>query len=335
MKVMTIGLLMALLLGGCAPHALQGLPVPMKETPKPVKKEKARPVEAATDADRALAKEWRELEQRWGKDPAAREILNHTRAPWNMVTVTRLAGETPGSPKDMAWARGYLSGQVKQLRLLKDWPEAREYKIALAVRVIEGDVIDDAALWAPASEIMIGYPVRELGPVADEAVCRMLWDAKALHLLYRVTDSQIVCPAKNRDEPVWKDDCVELFVLGDKALASGKPVFWEFNLSPDGVVYDARNTKEPDQWGGEMDVKSDFPGLRVYTRRRPGGYAVQVSLPWGSMPGLKQPVGRGMQLWMLAGWAQKSEGEPTEYYGHAPALGWFHNIWAYSKFTLD
>ncbi len=283
--------------------------------------------------DKAMAERWRELAKETADLPAAREVLNHSRPPENMVNVARLAGEAPATRDQLAWARNYISGQIEQLSQAKDWPEAKAYTIQKAGRVVTGNVIDDAPLWASAQIIAINYPARESKTAPVGAVCQMLWDAEALHVLYKVPDKQIISPYTKRDELLSDSDCVELFILADYK----KPEYWEFNYSPNGVVYDTLNTKYPDQWSADRIMVGDAKSMRVYTKLTGEGYCVQVSIPWAEVPQLKLPVGPGTQVWMLAGWVDKNmdinAGVPI-YYSHTPVLAWFHNIWGYSRFTL-
>ncbi len=324
----------AMLLGGCAPVGMM-MPITPKQTPgKPVKE---RRLEAATDADKALAAEWRVLAEKWKDAPAAREVILYVRQPWNALSVARLAGEAPGTPQDMGSARALLNRQVRQLQQLKDWPAERAYVIQKAARVIEGDVIENKALWAGAEKIAIDYLVQrgERTPMGNErAACRFLWDEKALHVLFEVVDGEVIAPYKLRDEAVWRGDCVELFVGGNFAPKSGRPAYWELNVSPDGVIYDGLNLKNLDDFGCDVDEKKNATEMRVYTRRSDVGYAVQISLPWGSVPGFEGAAGRGKAVWMLAGWVEKKDGKGAEYYSHTPVLMWFHNVWGYSRFEL-
>jgi hypothetical protein len=336
-----VALLVGAMAWGCAREAAREQVIdagavvePVAAAPKMVMRESV--TESATGSDKALAQEWRDLAKAYGNMTAARELMNHSRERGNQVNVSRLAGEVPATPGEMSWARRYVQEQVGQLSQLSDWPAAKSYTIKKARGAITGDVMDDEALWAPAERIVINIPVREHLPISGGAVCRMLWDEGALHVLYEVKDSEINSAARTHDDPVWKGDCVELFVLGD--FATGK--YWELNINPEGVVYDAMNTKHMNGWGGVIDTKANATAMRVYTKRTGAGYRVQMSLPWGLAPGFEAGgrAQKGRVVWMLAGWVNSTkEGKElrTIYYSHAPVLGWFHNIWGYTRFELE
>jgi hypothetical protein len=61
-------------------------------------------------------------------------------------------------------------------------------------------------------------------------------------------------------------------------------------------------------------------------------------MPWPELPGFQQGAGAGDTLWTMIGWADKAAlgapGNPA-YFSHTPVLAWFHNIWGYSRLTLE
>lgn len=93
-----------------------------------------------------------------------------------------------------------------------------------------------------------------------------LWrDEAALFALFACEDDGIVATYSDRDDPVWKEDAVEIF------LAPGDPSeYFEIESSPRGTIFDAR-VVSPDGARETMRVDSawDCEGLLAAIRIEP------------------------------------------------------------------
>src|SRR5262249_3512989 len=54
------------------------------------------------------------------------------------------------------------------------------------------------------------------GPVDGEATAKLLWDDKNLYVLVTVADKDVASQYTKHDDPIWKEDAVELFIDADK-----------------------------------------------------------------------------------------------------------------------
>lgn len=124
----------------------------------------------------------------------------------------------------------------------------------------------------------------ESGGVPLQAtVVRLAWDEEALHVRFDCEDRDAWGTFQNRDEPLWQEEVVEVF------LAPGEedPVdYAEFEVSPLGVVFDAR-IHNPTSLRKDMtaDVSWNCPGLRWAAGRgveREDWWA-ELAIPWLSI----------------------------------------------------
>jgi hypothetical protein len=245
--------------------------------------------------------------------------------------------------KQVGWSRTYIKDGIAGILKSRTWPEPPAYGICRARGALTIDGKGDEPDWAGAKPVPIRFPYAQTNVIErPAATCRLLWDEKNLYLLFDVPDTNIVNLCTKRDEPISQGDCVEIFLLPSKRFGQ----YWEFNFSPSGVVYDSLIAKYTDRWGG-YDRVAENAALAIATTvdgslNRDGDqdrmYTVEVALPWAELPGFRHGAEPGDTLWTMIGWADKASpaarGNPA-YFSHTPVLAWFHNIWGYSRLTLE
>lgn len=103
---------------------------------------------------------------------------------------------------------------------------------------------------------------------------RACWTADALHIRFECEDDHVVATMERRDDPIYLEDVVEVFV--DKSGTGA--VYYEFEVSPRNVVFDALihyngGDKEVDvAWdakGIHTQVSDGAVGWRTYDLRIP------------------------------------------------------------------
>ena len=85
--------------------------------------------------------------------------------------------------------------------------------------------------WAAANVLKVDNFRPEGSDARPETVCRVLYDASGLYLRYSVKDRWVKCVAKNYQDSVCEDSCVEFFV----EPAGGKG-YLNFELNACGVM---------------------------------------------------------------------------------------------------
>lgn len=133
-------------------------------------------------------------------------------------------------------------------------------------------------------------------PAEQPTRVRVAWDDTALHVRFECADRHAWGTLGRRDDPLWKEEAVEVFLAPGEA----DPVdYLEFEVSPRGVLFDAR-IHNPTSLRADLraDVAWDCPGLRWKAgsgAARQDWWAV-LSLPWhgllDSLEGPPPPVWR-------------------------------------------
>jgi hypothetical protein len=99
--------------------------------------------------------------------------------------------------------------------------------------VIDGRLQETA--WQTASAATL-VRAESGAPSGQPTVVRLLWDAHYLYVSFRSEDRDIRATMTRRDDPVWQEEVVEIFLSPNQDIHE----YFEFNVSPKNVVFDAR-----------------------------------------------------------------------------------------------
>ncbi|MCX7804422.1 MAG: carbohydrate-binding family 9-like protein, partial [Planctomycetota bacterium] len=181
------------------------------------------------------------------------------------ATVAAAAASAPAAPPDLTC--GAPGAQAAA-------PSYRCRRTARPV-VIDGDIADAAwkdAVWvdlAPAEP-----PSPDWKGLRTRAAA--LFDDRFIYVAWECEDGEIISTLKKRDDPIWSEDCVEFFL----SQMPGDGVYFEFEVNPDGVLFDALIVR--DAGGGRHAVLSwNPPKAAAAAGRTAGGYTVELAVPLG------------------------------------------------------
>ena len=124
---------------------------------------------------------------------------------------------------------------------------------------------------------------------------RACWSETHLYVGFSCQDSRIVSTYTKRDEPLYEQDVVEVFL----SLPGDLRRYFEFEFSPRNVIFDARVFNPGRASGEKMEVDTgwDCQGLQSAVRvngdledgsRRDQGWAVEVAIPFAGL-GIEAP----------------------------------------------
>jgi len=118
-----------------------------------------------------------------------------------------------------------------------------------------------------------------------KAIAKLTWDDQFLYAFVSITDSDVVSEYKKHDDPLWKQDCVELFIDAD----GNRRGYVELQVGPNNVTFDSWFATTRAQPG---DVSWDS-GMQTAVKLRgttePGdtdqGWDVEIAIPWQAVRG--------------------------------------------------
>ena len=135
------------------------------------------------------------------------------------------------------------------------------------------EVVDNESPWWDAHRI-------RWGPALYETEFRALWSDAGLYVRFEATDSNPWFTLTRRDDPIWDEEVVEIFLDLDRSGAN----YAEVEISPANVVTDVRMIQtSPDK---QSDVAWNLEGLESHVRvnkYRDGttaGWTAVAFLPW-------------------------------------------------------
>jgi len=151
-------------------------------------------------------------------------------------------------------------------------PAAPGYEVARASASTSVLLAADEKAWAGAATIA-------WGPSPYATRFRALWSDDGLYLRYDVDDPSPWHTMTRRDEHLWEEEVVEIFLDADRSGHN----YYELEISPANVVCDLRMI-DASPWKGEYDWNLEGLETRAQPAKdasgRASGWTATAFLPW-------------------------------------------------------
>jgi hypothetical protein len=201
----------------------------------------------------------------------------------------------------------------------------------------------DDTLWKQAETATLQQHLSG-GPTTQATTMRLLYNDRILYVAFHAEDTYIKATRVNRDDSIWKDDCLELFI----SPAGTRHQYYEINCNPLNTVFDAclLNSRTrygdtgPIKWLSAFNVKDlvlmayvegekNKQGAGKYWRTE---YAIPLSEMWGAT---NIPPKKG-DMWLMnafrtdspaegkfegSAWSPIAISAPHDSYHHAARFG--------------
>ncbi len=119
---------------------------------------------------------------------------------------------------------------------------------------------------------------------------QLAWDERGLEVIFTCEDEDAWGSFERRDDPIWQEEAVEIFLA---AGAADPTTYFEVELSPNGVLFDAR-VENPHSRRDTMRVAVDWDWHDIEAHAGPAGasdrqdWRARFFLPWQGL-GLAAP----------------------------------------------
>lgn len=297
-----------------------------------------------TEEQKSLAREIDENIKKAQGTPG-QEAANSMHSSWLARFHAILKGDIPAKDKkELATATAKLRQHNELIAKGLNWPRPPHIKIPRAEKApqIDGKLDDQA--WKDAAAFTGLYLFNEKEKLTEPATTwKVMWDEEYLYFAFDCEDSDIVSPEVPRDDHVYFNDCVEIFI--QPLPRTG--MYWEIVISPTGMIFDALQNKKPHQRGKVARKDADVEGMKIgrTVRGTPNdssdidrGYTIEVAVPFDQLPeySLASPaVGHTMTLLLVR---LDRTGDPKKWnfrtYSFIPLLSWGHNVWNHASAEL-
>ncbi len=235
------------------------------------------------------------------------------------------------------------NGDPLRVRMPKeDWGDGRANGDPLRVRMPKADWGDGCANGDPLRNAMpqadwSGVPSVRLrdtvtgGTVREMTSVQACWNEQGLLVRFACEDSYILSDFTRRDEPLYEQDVVELFIDEE---GDGRQ-YMELEVSPRGIVFDARisNDGSGKPQGIQADTGWDADGLAVKVETpAAGSRAYELFLPAAEF---RSPLRKGLKWRVNAYRIDHAPGRDPELQAWSPTgKPWFHVPERFGQFVL-
>jgi Carbohydrate family 9 binding domain-like len=163
-------------------------------------------------------------------------------------------------------------------------PPGTAYVPRAAVPITIDGVASEAA-WATAATSPELITSEGSPDPVGKAIAKLTWDDQFLYAFITVTDSDVVSSYKQHDDPLWKADCVELFIDAD----GNRRGYVELQVNPNNATFDSwfqatRAQPGDPTWDSGMQTKVVLRGTT-----EPGdtdqGWDAEIAIPWQAVRG--------------------------------------------------
>lgn len=139
-----------------------------------------------------------------------------------------------------ARARPLAAALLCALAACRDPAAPQLYAVHRARGPIKADGRLDEPAWRDAGWTYDFVRSLDARPTLQRTRAKLLYDDERLYVGFEVTDDYLVTPFRKDDEPLYTSEVVEIFLQPGEA--SGAPMYYEVELSPNDLVFDASFT---------------------------------------------------------------------------------------------
>jgi hypothetical protein len=219
-------------------------------------------------------------------------------------------------------------------------PPAKRYLARKAPKPIKVDGKLDDAAWKDAPSTGAFVNTLTGAPIEPKTEAKILWDKDNLYLAFENADTDVWSTLTKRDDKLWQQEAVEIFIDADK---NGKS-YVELQVAPNGNIFDTYlpeyrkyendldPKRKPYDWNSKIKAAVKVDGTLGKRDDQDKGWVVEVAIPLADVNGLategvKVPPQVG-DVWRLNMFRLDApEGKPQVAMGWSPPLvGDFHAL---------
>ncbi|MDQ3370665.1 MAG: carbohydrate-binding family 9-like protein, partial [Myxococcota bacterium] len=119
-----------------------------------------------------------------------------------------------------------------------------------------------------------------------KATAKLVWDDHYLYVFATITDTDVFSPYKQQDDPLWKADCIEIFIDAD----GNRRGYVELQVNPNNATFDSwfagpRGPAGDEAWDSGMLSAVTMRGTPDVAGDADQGWDVELAIPWAAVKG--------------------------------------------------
>ncbi len=162
------------------------------------------------------------------------------------------------------------------------------------LRTVEGIRVDgrlDEAVWSATPGITLQFPWGDVTQAKQKTIVRLLWDDDNLYVGYDCQDAEITATLDTRDDPTYKDDCVEIFISPDERRIG---LYYGLEMNCRSILYDYFKISS-----GPLIKKFDMRQVKLATDLRgtlnvagdeDEGWSLEVAIPFENFSDMARDI---------------------------------------------
>ena len=152
---------------------------------------------------------------------------------------------------------------------------------SIAIDGIAGDPGWSNAAISPEFATAEGCPE----PVG-KATAKMTWDEQKLYVFVQITDSDVYSEYKHHDDPLWKQDAIEIFIDAD----GNRRGYIELQVNPNNATFDSwfagpRTQAGDEKWDSGMETAVKVRGTADQAGDTDQGWDAEITIPLAAVKG--------------------------------------------------
>jgi len=148
------------------------------------------------------------------------------------------------------------------------------------------DGVADEPAWRTAAATQELAPAEGSAEPSGKASAKLLWDDANLYVFASIPDPDIYSEYKSQDDPLWKADCVEVFIDAD----GNRRGYVELQVSPNNVTFDSwfagpRAARGDEEWDSGMRTAVKVNGTGDVKGDADRSWDVEIAIPLAAVKG--------------------------------------------------
>ena len=134
------------------------------------------------------------------------------------------------------------------------------------------------------------------GKMLPETSFRIMWDDENLYVGYDAPDDHLHCTHTKRDEPIYEQDAVEVFLDPD---GDGKN-YYEFQVCPAGTIFDSflpAYRKNQNEWNATLQAKVVIDGTLNNKDDVDAGFTAEFAIPFKDLTNAPSTPPKAGEKW--------------------------------------
>jgi hypothetical protein len=236
---------------------------------------------------------------KWKANQIIQDVQDITLRPdWHSASATLFVGlveqhgrqlgdRMPVSAADAAVVKDRaIIARTFKVDLSKAPPPPGTVHVPRASSPITVDGVANEPAWSSAA-ISTEFATADGSPEpVGKSVARMTWDEQNLYVFVTVTDTDVFSQYKNHDDPLWKQDCVEMFIDAD----GNRQGYVELQVNPNNATFDsffATTRAQPgdEKWDSNMVTAVKVRGTADKSGDADQGWDVEIAIPLAAVKG--------------------------------------------------